>query len=594
MTSPSFPDMKRILIPLLAILFLPQQTRAQVAGRENLNNDKCYLLKRLPAQADTCGTVYYAAEENTACAQTDISEDDNCRWAVWHQEKDDLYFLYNLGAGRFLSADGTFCPLTNQAVPVELYYLEECSAWIIECKGFTVGLHPKKSLSSPFLGDLSASADNGFLFSITEAGRTLTEDEKKTIGNAVTGHRQARIQALQSFVAKAEAIAADGKDNYAGTYDCTALKTALGAADSKTLEELENLYTAARRSGLPQAGKYYRLRNYVRPVRNALLTVQKQGEDYYMTAEDFGSAAPGNSGNRIEDLCLFRLEATGTDTVFLVCATGPDKYFGRSGNNGSLPLTDRKNAVSYRLIDRLDKGDRLFQFQNATPDNQLYLTVNGANRIVSYNQQEDPELWYFEEVSTVDDIRIGNSGYATLCLPCPVELPAVEDFTAYIVTEDKNETVVLQPLRTDILPAYTPVILYREAGAGTFSLPIASADAEPVAGNLLSGNTVRTDLTTSDYILADKSNCGVGLYLVTAANDLTLAANKAYLHGNTVTETAKAFHMALGSNTTGTGSAVTVTSAREETLLHDLSGRRTNRPAKGIFINSKKQKVLIR
>lgn len=586
--------MKRILIPLLAMLFLLLPTRAQVADRENLSNDKCYLLTRLPAQADTCGTVYYTAEQNTACVKADISEDDNCRWAIWHQEKDDLYFLYNLGAGRFLSADGTSCPLTSEAVPVELYYLEECSAWLIECQGFTVGLHPKKSLSSAFLSDISASADNGFLFSITEAARTLTEEEKNIIGNAVASHRQATIQALHSFVKKAEAIAADGKDNYAGNYDCTALKTALEEADNKTLEELENLYTAARRSGLPQAGKYYRLRNYVRPVRNALLTVKKQGEEYYMMAENFDSAAPGNSGDRIEDLCLFRLEATDTDTVFHICAAGPDKYFGGSGNGGSLPLTDREHSVSYRLIDCLDKGSRLFQLQNAAPHNQLYVTVNGVNRLVSYNQQEDPELWYFEEVRNIDNIRIGNSGYATLCLPCPVELPAAEDFTAYIVTEDKDETVVLQPLRTDILPAYTPVILYREAGAGTFSLPIASADAEPAAGNLLSGTTARTDLTTSDYILTSKSSHGVGLYLVTATNDLTLAANKAYLRGKSVTKTAKAFRLGSDNTTTGITDAATTTSAQEDALLYDLSGRRTDRPAKGIFINTKRQKVLIR
>lgn len=303
---------------------------------------------------------------------------------------------------------------------------------------------------------------------------------------------------------------------------------------------------------------------------------------------------PGNSGDRIEDLCLFRLEATDTDTVFHICAAGPDKYFGGSGNGGSLPLTDREHSVSYRLIDRLDKGSRLFQLQNAAPHNQLYVTVNGVNRLVSYNQQEDPELWYFEEVRNIDNIRIGNSGYATLCLPCPVELPAAEDFTAYIVTEDKDETVVLQPLRTDILPAYTPVILYREAGAGTFSLPIASADAEPAAGNLLSGTTARSDLTTSDYILTSKSSHGVGLYLVTATNDLTLAANKAYLRGKSVTKTAKAFRLGSDNTTTGITDAATTTSAQEDALLYDLSGRRTDRPAKGIFINTKRQKVLIR
>lgn len=594
-------NMKRIIIPLLAACFaaLPD-AGAQVAGLENLSNDHCYTLTRRPAAADSCGIVYYTAEalsEQTeavsAQAKTGIAESDDSRWAIWHQTADDLYYLYNLGAGKFLSADGSTCPLVSDAVPVELYYLETLSSWLIQCKGFTVGLSPEKSDYTVFLGDLAANGNNGFLFTIDEASRTLTDAEKTTIEAAVMGVRNARIEAYRAFVERAETIARDGRSNYAGTYDYAALKTALADADAKTIEELESLYVAAKRSALPKTGKYYRLHNYTRPTAegNRLLTVNGKAGNYTMVSENSDALAPGSTSGRAENLRLFRLEATPNDTVFYICATGPNQYFSWSSSGGKLPLVDRTAAIKFRIIDNSDIAGRLFRLQNDDAANRLYLTISGGNELVSYGPKEDSELWYFEEVTAIDGVSIGSSGYATLCLPCPVELP--DDLTAYIAAEDRPDEVILKALDTDILPAYTPVVLYREAGAKTYSLPIANAQPEPVSGNLLGGTTARTDLSTADYILANKTQ-GIGFYRITNESDITLAANKAYLRGAAVANAAtNAFRMSFGHGA-ATGIDAPDTQTPAEGIYYDLSGRRVKSPSQGIFIDSNNRKILIK
>lgn len=587
--------MKRILILLWAALFLAlPEAAAQVGGTEALSNDLCYLLTRRPAQADSCGTVYYAAGATSAQARTGLAETDDCRWAIWHAEADDLYYLYNLGAGKFLSADGTSCPLVSEAVPVELYYLDDLQAWLIVSNGYTVGLSPGKHDHTVFLGDHAADGNNGFLFTVAEASRQLTADEKTTIGEAVSGYRQARIAAYAAFVSMAESVATDGRDNYAGRYDYAALKAALAEVGNYTLEELEALYVATLRSGLPEAGKYYRLHNYARPTNGGsgnLLTVNGTAGAYTLLSENAAAPAPGSTGNRADDLRLFRLEATETDTVFYVQAAGPDLFFGSSGSGGKLPLVERASASKYRVIDNSGIAPRLFRLQNAAADNSLYLTANGESQLVSYGVLENPELWYFEEVTSIDGVSIGASGYATLCLPCPVELPS--DLKAYVVTEDRDSEVVLTELGSDILPAFTPVILYREEGAATYSLPVAAVSPEPVAGNLLGGTTVRTDITTDDYVLANK-DYGIGFYRITNAADVTLAAHKAYLRGAAVTHAAtSAFRMSFGhGGVTGIGDAAD--GLREDAVLYDLSGRRVAQPSRGVFINSRNQKILIK
>ena len=303
-----------------------------------------------------------------------------------------------------------------------------------------------------------------------------------------------------------------------------------------------------------------------------------------------GNQRPGTrKGIVLESLSLFQFTSTGAPGVFYLSNPGTGVYAGGIGTNGShLPLVNSRNqAVAYELI---YEGLQNFRFRNNQYP-QFYMTLNDEANAVSYDQLEDPELWYLEEVKNIE-VEIGETGYASLCLPCPVELPA--EIEAYVAVEVKDNQLLLKPLKgftqnSHVLPAFTPVILKtNEENAGTVYECAISETQMPAVENLLKGVTQHTTLPEDSYILGNGEQ-GIGFYPV-AADDRLLAGNRVYLPGANL-QPQKQLVMRFEGATTEIRDPKQNT---QENIWYDLDGKQKTNPQKGIFISEKGVKKVMK
>ena len=200
------------------------------------------------------------------------------------------------------------------------------------------------------------------------------------------------------------------------------------------------------------------------------------------------------------------------------------------------------------------------------------------------------------------DLTVSAAGYATLYLDFKAEIPeGVEVYTASNV--DGNRLMMQQV--TGVLPANTGVIVRAEQGTYTFVESCEAAEA--IESNLLRGSVEDEYITpakdTKYYVLAMKDGV-VGMY-ADALNGGTFKnnANKAYLMLSTrigiydeEVDTENPGMQLSNSyyfDFSGTTAIDPVVTEIEDNIYYDLSGRRVENPARGIYIVNGR-KVLVK
>jgi hypothetical protein len=170
-------------------------------------------------------------------------------------------------------------------------------------------------------------------------------------------------------------------------------------------------------------------------------------------------------------------------------------------------------------------------------------------------------------------VSVTTAGYATFCSNANL------DFTdsaikAYVGTRVGDALTFSQVTK---VPARTGLLLVCDGGT-TANVPVVES-APAIEDNCLTGVTEKTTLTANDYIL-NVVNGGAGFYK--AGTHIELAANRAYIPA-AVALTIKSFGINL---TTGIDLPAT---EKAEKVIFDLSGRRVEKPTKGLYIvNGKK------
>ncbi len=187
--------------------------------------------------------------------------------------------------------------------------------------------------------------------------------------------------------------------------------------------------------------------------------------------------------------------------------------------------------------------------------------------------------WQLEAVTSFDfPVNISEVGYATLCAPVALTIPA--GVTANTLTLATNgKTLVLSPV-ADAIPAGTPVLL--EGPQGSYSF--ATTDGVPAidAANVLVGTTAAIAAPDGSYILQNQSG-KVGFYQV----DVTEAQPKvpgfrAYL--NVPSSPVKAFF--FGDTEDAIQSVISGAASAE---IYNLAGQRVNKLQRGVnIVNGKK------
>jgi hypothetical protein len=174
-------------------------------------------------------------------------------------------------------------------------------------------------------------------------------------------------------------------------------------------------------------------------------------------------------------------------------------------------------------------------------------------------------------------VSVGESGYATLCYPMPLDFTG-SNMKASVATEITSKGFVQREYVTAI-PAKTPVII--EAAQGDYTVKTTpEAETTAPAVNLLSGTPDGTYTATNKTFALASKNEGVGFYRCEA--DVVIPQYKAYIESDSSADESFLFE-----ETTGISS---VEAEAGNTDAYTISGVKVKNPTqKGIYIiNGKK------
>jgi hypothetical protein len=560
---------------------------AQVSELDQLSNSSAYTLSRQASSGS--GLANYVKDNTNVQVGGSVSNTaDEALWAIHYSEKEKAYYLYNLAAKQFVTGNSDNQAIfTAAAVDVVPVYLESTASsssagyWMLDCGGYYLGMSADYEGTTIFADDLTRTSVKSKAFSFiikASTARTITDEENAEIEAKIAEGRTHVLAEYQDFVDKAHNLDKDGLTDYAGGYDVTALEYALNNSDKYTLSEIEALYREALTSKYPQAGKYYRLRNYSRPTasgkNNVLsLTTSNTLKARSLSRPKVNSAASGYQ----EDLAIMQFvfpTADYTQAQIRVCANG--QYLGTNSNGATVGLTEKSGAYTYTIQ---PKGDYSRLFSLADPDNGRWLTISGGYDLVGYDQQEDPEYWYIEEVKSIT-VTPEATGYLLLTLPANVSMP--EGCTAYNIPGEYQGELYAEVI-SKYVPAGTPFLLYSKNGKESVDLPVVSGSRTLSSG--LTGTNVATSAPARLVLSATETAVNF-----TAADAGTVKPNTAYYNTDSTADIPVVFDKEWPFSGINSIEADQISA---EDIYFDLQGRRVLNPTKGFYINGTTHKTVL-
>lgn len=533
-------------------------------------------------------------ERNTTSTseQLALSETPNSESFIWTITKDKFTQGTADGVNRY---DGTF----NFAIVNDTYYLTLSNASIAGVKTYATS-----DAGSRFKLIIATTSGN-----YTTAVQKVTTYEQSAIGEKIKAFKQNVASTLSANIGKMGYPTQTAWDAFTQT-----MSNATSMSQAQTA--LNTLLSRANLT-MPEDGKAY----YIRPVNRAATDRSKNrlycnngsleigvGETdnnnaifYAHKTADFKYIFTNNAGKYL----TFKADTKSINGVsngfadeyndYYVFTLFPMQSFsGVSGDfitssnptTGCLDeaglfllqgaMTTGRDDNHYLMANTNDK-----KFHNGTTA-QIYYTSN--NNTCAFAFEEAPQLNKIKTTTlTVDDVT---ANIATYSSPFPVVLPKEVD--AYIAVS-VGETIVLKKI-TGALPKNTGVILSAEEAKDYIPTACTTEEVASIdTGNKLvasTGNAI--DASTQAYVLAKTSatdNKAVFKLLSSNTDDRALAQYKAYLDlaGSLAAKLAISFN----DNVTAINNA---TLAQEKTSsIYDLSGRKSNKLQKGIYIvNGKK------
>lgn len=239
-------------------------------------------------------------------------------------------------------------------------------------------------------------------------------------------------------------------------------------------------------------------------------------------------------------------------------------------------MTTGRDDNHYLMANTSDK-----KFHNGTTT-QIFYTSN--NNTCAFAFEEAPQQNKFTtRALTVDDVT---ANIATYSSPFPVVLPKEVD--AYIAVS-AGETIVLKKI-TGALPKNTGVILSAEEAKDYIPTACTTEEVASIDANnkLVASTGTAIDASTQAYVLAkntDTDNKAVFKILSSNTEERALAQYKAYLNLTGI----QAAKLSISFNDNVTAISNATLTQEKTTSIYDLSGRKSNKLQKGIYIvNGKK------
>ncbi len=203
----------------------------------------------------------------------------------------------------------------------------------------------------------------------------------------------------------------------------------------------------------------------------------------------------------------------------------------------------------------------------------------------AYDEDDDthtlPRIYCFVQYDSYE-FTVGEAKWATLVSAYDVTLP--DEFKAYVVTDVEENAITLEQVTT-ALKGGVPYLINAPETQGTYEMNQTTEAPEPTT-NLLRISDAETEGTSESsnvYVLANKEE-GVGFYRWTGG---LLGAGRVYLPGDA---SALSNFLGFDDETTGIHSVDSLPFTVDS--YYDLSGRRVEKPTKGIYIVNGKKVII--
>ena len=322
------------------------------------------------------------------------------------------------------------------------------------------------------------------------------------------------------------------------------------------------------------------------PAPNGFYRFRNVGSSKYLTTALNGNNAD-NRMNMSENRTSAAIFYLNSDNKLVGYDNGLyTQNFSGAGNYGFQDAAGTGFAVSFpngntyteaTACYRINCGNRSIYGKNATLD--AGGTQTASNTDTGYD-------WTIEAVTALP-LTIGQVGWSTFYAPVPVTIP--NGVTAYIAGIEGNICTLTEV--TGTVPANTGLILYKEDG-GNVEMTIAESGTTDVTGNALMGgtNTVNRETGYTYYALQRKDGDAskVGLYQYAGE----LKGFRAFYRAASESPEANAAGFSFDTIITGID-GILGTDGTNDGTIYDLSGRRLNKPVKGLNIIGGK-KVLVK
>lgn len=355
---------------------------------------------------------------------------------------------------------------------------------------------------------------------------------------------------------------------------------------------------------MPENGKAYRIKTILNYGTNEAKERYLKGTaDGHLTIVNSTTAMADNSSIFVAKSMDEAADGQGTfafvndNGQFLVGArtntNGFTEDYEQDNNNANLKLTTTANKDYFGgFLLKTTENNNTYNLQlgQSTESTDLVIKYDDKNPNAIFADASGSSIFYLEEASYPNVVKLrepavtDGKAYSSIWLPFSVEIP--EGVRAYKAHVDYTTNQLVCGEVKNILPGGQGAILISEKAQEIVLAP-ATADVAPLQDNDLKGTnvTLARDEKVTTFVL-NGSKGEIGFYPYTGTN---IAKYKAYVQVDKELA-AQGLRFSFG---TATDIENTLTEGEGEAKeYYDLSGRRVAQPTKGLYIvNGKKMYI---
>ena len=474
---------------------------------------------------------------------------------------ENAYYLWSVQDGKFVAGNQTDLTETPTAITInvldEPLFKFQCGSNYLNCNATAGGFFSSWS-----------TTDEGNRVAIIEAA----DFDPTPVIEALTNYAPSVASNIKPFFDAAGSGLFQLKSSVVDTYN-DIYTAALTNCSASTYATLEEVVTNMDNFNLPEAGKFYLVKNN---YNGKYMRVAASGTRGSVFADLTAEGAVKDASARFyftENNSELYMTSQGEYLNWVYNLNGYEGFTSSDFDKYVHFAVPSPGVGAFSIALGNGEGDYAGDLPKGFYSlwNESTMVVGGS----SNGSSDVKSQWTFEEVSSLDiDLNgpIDGSYYATLCVP--FDVTAIEGATAYTLA--KADATTLNMTETTTIAAGTPVLLIGSAATATATISTATSSTISTETALTGQYFANTSFDgTTNYVLGTDGS-KVGFFHWTGS---TLKANRAYIAGGE--GSAKGYY--LNSETDGIADAV-VANGMLNGDVYNLQGQKVNNARKGVFI----------